>query len=78
MAKRYVKQGQVQFGDTQHLGRDSRNLATFHQSNSFHLEFQRVPRPSFRFTQFYLLKLIFTHQPKSTFFRGKVNMRRQF
>ncbi|MFN9726737.1 hypothetical protein [Acidovorax sp.] len=59
-------------GDTQHLCRDSGHPASLDQPDGFQLEFQRVPRPSFRFAHFFLLKLILTHQLRSTFFGGKV------
>ncbi|MBP9149032.1 MAG: hypothetical protein KBG00_09655, partial [Rhodoferax sp.] len=40
----------------------------------FHLEFQRVLGPFPRFTHRVLLKLIFNHQLRSTFFGGKFTM----
>ncbi|WP_310626393.1 hypothetical protein, partial [Limnohabitans sp.] len=45
---------------------------TLDQPDGLQLEFQCVPRPSYRIAHFSLLKLIFTYQLRSTFFRGKV------
>jgi hypothetical protein len=61
------------WGNAQYLGCDSRHLATFEQPDGLQLEFQCVPRPSYRFAHFSLLKLIFTYQLRSTFFGGKVS-----
>ena len=72
-------------GDAEYLGRhcrhcrDCRQLAALDQpdrfrlpASGFRLLFQCVPRPLFRFAPFLVVKLIFTHQLRSTFFGGKV------
>jgi hypothetical protein len=64
---------QAHFGNVQNLRCDQHRLTKFNQPYRLRLVFQRALDSSLRFTHFVLHELIFAHQLRSTYFRGKLN-----